>query len=342
VGERVDSSHDALGGTEEGLDGGFGEQRPVEAGELESVFEVEAGGVAVEATQGEVDGDSLGEGLEVRQSQGLSQSGLPREEHGEPPLAVPVKVGEQGQEGEDDGSQVVGLVEEEQDGKVSFLDEALDLGLEESEGHGPGPQGLQAEGEGDLATEVGRVDEGVMQVQSADLIGVELVAQSPQSGGLSAAGLAGEQADGSAGWRGRAGAGWHWWRDRGGAAAARGSRPGVGSGRAEPGRRGHRRPRRSHRQSRREPRRVGSRWTVRSRPTLRSTSMRSHSSSCSGAWRIKAWSCRKRSSGVIPSTSPRVAASAEECLERIERSTPKPRPGARRSCASRKSSRGSQ
>jgi hypothetical protein len=36
-----------------------------------------------------------------------------------------------------------------------------------------------------------------MQVQSADLIGVELVAQSPQSGGLSAAGLAGEQADGS-------------------------------------------------------------------------------------------------------------------------------------------------
>src|SRR5207244_1580066 len=164
VGEGVDSAHDSLGSVEEGLDGGFGEQRSVDTGELESVLEVEAGGVAVEAAQGEADGDSLGEGLEVREAQSLAQSGLTGQEHGEPSLAVPVKVGEQGQEGEDVRSQVVGLVEQEQDGEVAFLDESLDLGLEEAKGHGPGPQGFQAEGQGDLAAEVGGVDQGVVQV----------------------------------------------------------------------------------------------------------------------------------------------------------------------------------
>jgi hypothetical protein len=91
----------------------------------------------------------------------------------------------------------VGLVEQEQDGEVSFLDEALDFVLEESEGHGARPEGRKAEGESDLATEVGGVDEVVVEVKSADLIGVKVVAQSSQSGGLSASGLAGEQADGA-------------------------------------------------------------------------------------------------------------------------------------------------
>src|SRR5262249_31953785 len=103
----------------------------------------------------------------------------------------------QGQEGEDVGSQVVGLVEQEQDGEMSFLDEALDLSLEESEGHGAGPEGLEAEGQSEGAAEVSGVDQGVMQVEDTELVGVELVAQSPQGGGLAAAGLAGEQADGA-------------------------------------------------------------------------------------------------------------------------------------------------
>ena len=91
----------------------------------------------------------------------------------------------------------MGLVDDEQDRQVSFLDETLDLVLDLAQGQGAGPLGSQAELEGELAAEVGRVDEGVVQVDGADLIGMELVAQPPQGGGLAAAGLAGEQAEGA-------------------------------------------------------------------------------------------------------------------------------------------------
>lgn len=63
MGEGVDSAHDSLGSVEEGLDGGFGEQRSIETGEPESVLEVEVCGVAVESSQRETDGNSLSEGL---------------------------------------------------------------------------------------------------------------------------------------------------------------------------------------------------------------------------------------------------------------------------------------
>ena len=65
VGERVDLAHEAGGGGEEGLDGGLGEQGTIEAGEAETMFEVEASGVAVETRQGVADRDALGEGFEV-------------------------------------------------------------------------------------------------------------------------------------------------------------------------------------------------------------------------------------------------------------------------------------
>ena len=111
VGESVDAAHDALGGVEESLVGGGGEQGPVEPGELEAVLEVEAGGVAVEAAQGEADGDALGEGFEVGEAQDLAQTGLTGEEHGEPAGGVPVEVGEQREESEDVGPEILGLVE---------------------------------------------------------------------------------------------------------------------------------------------------------------------------------------------------------------------------------------
>lgn len=137
VSEGVDSAHDTLGGVEEGLVGGSGEERAVEAGDLEPVFEVEAGGVAIEAAQSEADGDALCEGLEVRQAQDLPQSGLAGQEHGEPALGIPVEVGEQGKKGEDVGAQVLGFVDDDQNREVSVVDEALDLVLDQAHGHGP-------------------------------------------------------------------------------------------------------------------------------------------------------------------------------------------------------------
>src|SRR5689334_4964475 len=122
MGECVESTHDALGGVEEGFKGGLGEEGPIEAGDAQSVLEIEAGGVAIEATQVEADGDSLGEGFEVGSLELLAQSGLSAKQQGEPSRAVPVEIGEQGQEGEDVRPQMVGLVEDEQDGEVSFLD----------------------------------------------------------------------------------------------------------------------------------------------------------------------------------------------------------------------------
>src|SRR5206468_5845941 len=50
--------------------------------------------------------------------------------------------------------------------------------------------------QGELAAEVGGVDQRVVQVDGADLVGMEIVAQPPQGGGLAGAGLAGEQSEG--------------------------------------------------------------------------------------------------------------------------------------------------
>jgi hypothetical protein len=93
VGEGVDAPHDALGGVEERLVSGGGEQRPVEPGELEAVLQGEPCGVAVEAAQGEADGDALGESFEVRQERDLAQAGLAGQEHGKPTSGVPIEVG---------------------------------------------------------------------------------------------------------------------------------------------------------------------------------------------------------------------------------------------------------
>ncbi len=49
--------------------------------------------------------------------------------------------------------------------------------------------------EGELAAEVGRVDQGVVEVDGADLVRVEVLSESPEGGGLAASRLAGEQAD---------------------------------------------------------------------------------------------------------------------------------------------------
>jgi hypothetical protein len=55
---------------------------------------------------------------------------------------------------------------------------------------------LSPSSKGELAAEVGGIDQGVMEIDGADLVGVEIVAQPPEGGGLAAAGLASEQADG--------------------------------------------------------------------------------------------------------------------------------------------------
>ena len=107
VGKGVDSAHDSLGGVEEGFVGGGGEEGPLEACDLEAVFEVVAGGVSVEAAQRKTDGDALGEGFKMGQSQDLAQSGLAGKEDGEASAAVPFKVGEQGKEGQDIGPEVL-------------------------------------------------------------------------------------------------------------------------------------------------------------------------------------------------------------------------------------------
>src|SRR5829696_1037083 len=79
---------------------------------------------------------------------------------------------------------------------MAIVDEPLDLVLDEAEGHSPGPLGLEPELEGELTAEIGGVDQRVVQVQSADLVGMEVISQPPESRGLAAARLAGEQSDG--------------------------------------------------------------------------------------------------------------------------------------------------
>jgi len=196
VSEGIDSAHDSLGGVEKSFVGGGGEEGPLEACDLEAVFEVEAGGVSVEAAQGKADRDALSESFEMGETQDLPQPGLAGEEDGEASGAVPLKVGEKGKEGEDIGPEMVGFVDDEQDGEVAIFDESLDLLLDETEGHGARPRRLKPQRERKLSAEVGGVDQGVVQIQSADLVGVEVVAQSPQGGGLAAARLTGEQSDG--------------------------------------------------------------------------------------------------------------------------------------------------
>jgi hypothetical protein len=196
VSEGIDSAHDSLGGVEESFVGGGSEEGSLEACDLEAVFEVEAGGVSVEAAEGKADGDALSESFEMGQTQDLSQPGLAGEEDGESSGAVPIKVGEKGKEGEDIGPEVMGFVDDEQDGEVAIFDEPLDLVLDEAKGHGARPQRLKSQSERKLSTEIGGVDQRVVQIQSADLVGVEVVAQSPQGGGLAAARLPGEQSDG--------------------------------------------------------------------------------------------------------------------------------------------------
>ena len=92
---------------------------------------------------------------------------------------------------------MVGLVDDEQDGEMPLLDEALDFLLDEPEGHGSRPLGLKAELEGQLAAKVGGVDQSVMQIEGADLVGVQFVAQPSEGRGLATAGLAGEDAEGA-------------------------------------------------------------------------------------------------------------------------------------------------
>jgi hypothetical protein len=90
---------------------------------------------------------------------------------------------------------MMGLVDDKKDGEVPVVDEARDLLLDGTEAEGTGPVGLEAELQGKLAEEVGGVDGGVVEVDGADLLGVEGVAKAAQGGGLAGAGLAGEEAD---------------------------------------------------------------------------------------------------------------------------------------------------
>ena len=78
---------------------------------------------------------------------------------------------------------------------MPFVDEALDLELDLAKGHGAGPLGLESKLKSELAAEVGGVHQGVVNIDGADLVWVEVVAEPPQGGGLAAAGLAGEQAE---------------------------------------------------------------------------------------------------------------------------------------------------
>jgi hypothetical protein len=54
---------------------------------------------------------------------------------------------------------------------------------------------LEPQLESELAAEVGGVDEGVVEIDGADLVGVEIFAQPPEGGGLAATRFAGEQSE---------------------------------------------------------------------------------------------------------------------------------------------------
>ena len=73
------------------------------------------------------------------------------------------------------------FVDDEQDGEMPFVDEALDLELDLllAKGHGAGPLGLEAKLKSELAAEVGGVHQGVVDIDGADLVGVEIVAEPP-------------------------------------------------------------------------------------------------------------------------------------------------------------------
>ena len=131
----------------------------------------------------------------MSQAELVAQAGLTGEEEGKAVLAVPVEVGQEGQQGEQIGPQVMGFVHHEQNGEMAFLDETDDLLLDAPEAEGAGPVRLQAELEGELTEEVGGIDGGVVEVDGPDLFGVEGVAQAAQGRGLARAGLAREKAE---------------------------------------------------------------------------------------------------------------------------------------------------
>ena len=195
MGEVVDASHDALGALPKGLHRGLGEKRPVEPGDLEPMLEVELRGVAIEAAQRVADGEPLRQGLEVDPLEGLPQAVLTREEDGQGGVVVPIEIRQDGQEGEDVGAQSLGLVEDEEDAEVALVGEATDLLLDGAQRQGAGVGRLEAELEADLATEVAGIDGGVVEIDGAYLLGVELVAQTSQGGGFAAAELAGQEAE---------------------------------------------------------------------------------------------------------------------------------------------------
>ena len=148
VGEGVDSAHDSLGGLEEGLVGGGGEEGPFEAGDLEAVLEVAAGGVSSKPRSAKRMVILWASASRCDRRRICRSPDWPVRRTASRPGAVPFKVGEQGKQGEDVGSEVVGFVDDEQDGEVAILDESLDLVLDEAEGHGPGPLGLAARARG--------------------------------------------------------------------------------------------------------------------------------------------------------------------------------------------------
>ena len=89
---RIDAAHDALGRVENGLDGWLCEKRAVQTCDLQAVFQIRPGGVAVEAAQVVADGNALGQCLQVRKVHDLAEPGLAREEHGQSAGAVPLEI----------------------------------------------------------------------------------------------------------------------------------------------------------------------------------------------------------------------------------------------------------
>ncbi len=104
---------------------------------------MEAGGVAIEAAQAVADGAALSEWRDAR--------------------AVPVEVGQYGQQSQYVGAHALGLVDNEQHRDVALVGEPADLLLDNAQRQGSPPPGLEPEPEGDLTAGVGRVG-GVVNV----------------------------------------------------------------------------------------------------------------------------------------------------------------------------------
>ena len=94
VGDAVDGSGQAAGGLEEGLDGGWFEQRQFAAGEVQAVGEVAVDLVALEAADVMSDDEALAQGFVDSHGEPASEFGESDEQQAQAAFGVHFEVGE--------------------------------------------------------------------------------------------------------------------------------------------------------------------------------------------------------------------------------------------------------